>query len=410
MTGTAVAAHVTATRGQLRKVLIALCVTEITSWGVLYYAFLVLAPQISDDTGWTIIWVTAAFSASQLAAAIAGIPVGRWLDRHGPRAVMTAGSLLGAGSLLLISIAPGLCWFIAGWLGAGVAMGAVLYPPACAALTRWYGDRRVGALTVLTLVAGLASTIFAPLTAALSGALGWRATYMVLAVVLATITVPLHWWGLRVSWPEPAPSGESERGGHPTRIARSGPFLALTLALTLGGFVGVATVVNMVPLLTERGASPTLAAAGLGLGGAGQVLGRLGYASMTKRIGARTQIMLILAAVGATTALLGMLTTVGLLVVAAIGAGMARGVFTLLQATAVSDRWGTRHYGRLTGLLFAPLTVAAATAPWAGAAIADSLGSYSALFVLLAALGGAAAVLGALTMPSSTRPSGTLTS
>ena len=34
--------------------LLVLCLTEITSWGVLYYAFPVLAPSISDDTGWPV--------------------------------------------------------------------------------------------------------------------------------------------------------------------------------------------------------------------------------------------------------------------------------------------------------------------------------------------------------------------
>ncbi len=35
----------------LRQVLVVLCVTEITSWGVLYYAFPVLSGQITATTG-----------------------------------------------------------------------------------------------------------------------------------------------------------------------------------------------------------------------------------------------------------------------------------------------------------------------------------------------------------------------
>lgn len=34
-------------------------------------------------------------------------------------------------------------------------------------------------------------------------------------------------------------------------------------------------------------------------------------------------------------------------------AGMVRGKLTLLQATAITDRWGTTHYGRLSGVLAA---------------------------------------------------------
>ncbi|MGW4589668.1 MFS transporter, partial [Amycolatopsis thermoflava] len=144
-------------RAGLRRVLVTLCVTEITSWGVLYYAFPVLATDIARATGWSPSWITAGFSGGQLVAALAGIPVGRWLDRHGPRWLMTGGSVLAVPAVVAIATAQNLGWFVAAWLLAGVAMGATLYPPAFAALTRWYGPRRVGALTVVTLVAGLAS-------------------------------------------------------------------------------------------------------------------------------------------------------------------------------------------------------------------------------------------------------------
>ena len=37
----------------LRCVLVSLCLSQITSWGVLYYAFTVMSPAISKDTGWS---------------------------------------------------------------------------------------------------------------------------------------------------------------------------------------------------------------------------------------------------------------------------------------------------------------------------------------------------------------------
>jgi MFS family permease len=100
-------------RPRLRAALGALCVTQITGWGVLYYAFPVLAPRIAADTGWSLPATTAAFSAALITAALVGIPVGRILDRHGPRAVMTGGSSLGAASVLGIATAPNLPLFTA---------------------------------------------------------------------------------------------------------------------------------------------------------------------------------------------------------------------------------------------------------------------------------------------------------
>ena len=80
-----------------------------------------------------------------------------------------------------------------------------------------------------------------------------------------------------------------------------------------------------------------------------------------------------------------------LLLAVSVVAGMVRGNLTLLQATAITDRWGATHYGRLSGLLAAPATTAAALAPFAGAALAVPLGGYGPLFCLLAGVSAAAA-------------------
>jgi MFS family permease len=385
----------------LRAVLIVLCVTEITSWGVLYYAFPVLAPSIAASTGWSSTAVTAAFSLSLIVAAVAGIPVGRWLDRSGPRAVMTAGSAVAVAAVIGIALATSLVGFALAWAVAGVAMAAVLYQPAFAALTRWYGPSRVSALTALTLVAGLASTVFAPLTGLLVSHLDWRQTYFVLAAVLALITLPAHALGLRRSWPAHAAEHHDDPGP-PRTVIRSRAFVMLTVAMSLAAFSVYAVVVNLVPLLIERGMSVSTAAIALGLGGVGQVLGRLGYGRLVRRTGVRTRTVVVVLTAAATTALLAVVPGPTLLLVAAtVLVGMARGIFTLLQATAISDRWGAAHYGRLNGLFSAPMTLTAALAPWAGTALAGVFGGYPAVFATLAAAAVVAAALAFGSAPTS---------
>lgn len=407
-TGTSV--HDTAPAGGLdpaglRRVLITLSVTVTVSYGVLYYAFPVLVTEMSAGTGWSRTTLTAAFSGALLVSAVVGIPVGRWLDRWGPRWVMTVGSALAVPALVLIAATPNVAMFVLGWTLAGVAMGATFYPPAFTALTRWHGARRVRALTVLTLAAGFASTIFAPLTALLLDQLGWQRAYFALAALLGAVTIGGHWWGLRGAWP-PAERPRIGAAEHPTTIARSLPFVALVAAVALGTFAGFAVVINLVPMLVERGVDTGTAALVLGIGGAGQVAGRVAYPALARRTGVRTRTVVILAITAATTALLGVLTSVLALVVAAVVAGMARGLKTLLHATAVTDRWGTSHYGRLTGLMTAPITVAVALGPWAGAAIAGVLGSYAAAFLVLAGCALVGAGLAALSVPRIPAPTG----
>lgn len=373
--------------------------TEVTSWGVLYYAFPVLAPSITADTGWSTPAVTAGFSLGLVVSAVAGVPVGRLLDRVGPRPVMTGGTLLAVPATLALAAARTLPEFFAAWIVSGLAMSAVLYQPAFAALTRWYGPRRVAALTILTLAAGLASTVYAPITAALADHLSWRQTYAVLAVLLVLITLPGHWFGLRLPWP-PA-EREPHRQHYPDAVARSAGFLALAAAMSLASLAVYAAVVNLIPLLHQRGLSTSDAALALGLGGVGQVLGRLGYGRLTAATTVRSRTAIVLLAAAGTIVLLGLLPGPFLvLVIASMLAGATRGIVTLLQATAVTDRWGAAHYGRLNGLLSAPSTFAAALAPWAGAALAGPLGGYPAVFCLLGALALVAAALATVAVPA----------
>ena len=330
MTSATAAEPATRSGGGLRRVLVTLCVTETTSWGVLYYAFPVLAGRISADTGWSLTRLTGAFSFGLVVSAVLGIGVGRWLDRHGPRWLISAGSALAVVCVVGVALAPTFAWFVAAWAVAGVAMSAVLYPPAFAALTRWYGERSVHALTVLTLAAGLASTIFAPVTAAVASRLDWRATYLVLAGLLAVVTVPAHLLGLRLPWPQRPPTPAAAPVHAPWKVLRSRAFATLVVAFGLTSLTSYVVVVNLVPLLGERGIGPGTAALVLGIGGVGQVLGRLGYAPLARRLGVRARTGVVLVAVAASTGLLGMLTWLPALIAVAVLAGMVRGIVTLL--------------------------------------------------------------------------------
>lgn len=389
----------------LRRVVIILSLTEITSWGVLYYAFPVLAPAIAADTGWSLPALIAAFSASQIASAICGLGVGRIIDRYGPRTIMTAGSVLSIPAIVTIAMAPAYPMFFAGWILAGAAMSALLYPPAFAALTHWGGARRVKALTALTLVGGLASTVFAPLTVVVNQQVDWRQTYLILLVVLAAITIPAHWFGLRQPWHNE--HREVHRRGGPVpvnhRVWRSRPFILLALSMSLTAFCIYAVVINLIPMLIARDFTPAQAALALGLSGAGQVVGRLGYAQFAAHTSTTVRTVIVFASVALSTALLAVLSEPMLLVIAvSVLFGLCRGVFTLTQATAVSDRWGTAGFGRLNGIIYAPVLFVSALAPLGGALLAEATGSHTNAFLLLSACAASAAILCVAATPART--------
>jgi MFS family permease len=75
-----------------------------------------------------------------------------------------------------------------------------------------------------------------------------------------------------------------------------------------------------------------------------------------------------------------------LLITIGIVAGAVRGAYTLVQASAVAERWGTRNYGSINGAFAAPITIAMALSPAIGAAVATGVGSYAAMTAVMAGL------------------------
>jgi MFS family permease len=381
----------------LRRVVAVLSLTQIVGYGVLYYAFTVLNAAIVADTGWSLVWTTMAFSLSQIVAAVVGIQVGRSLDARGPRRVMTGGSVLAVSAVALIAASPNQVWFLAGWLVAGFAMSAVFYTPAFSAITHWGGSRALSGVTTVTLVAGFASTVFGPLTAQLEQHVGWRGSYLVLAALLGMVTVPAHWFGLRGRW-VPRSAVRDMTGSPSARVKR--PFIMLGIAMSLAALAEYGVLVQLVPLLVSRGLDTTDAATVLGIGGAGQVGGRLCYGWLTRHTSVVQRTVTMFALLCVTSALFPVLPShLGWLVAGSVLAGFARGCVTLLQATAVADRWGVVGIGRRNGLVSAPVLVAAALAPFVAAVLESSLGGQAGVFYLLAVAAFVAALLVPFTMP-----------
>ncbi|MFK5582475.1 MFS transporter [Serinicoccus sp. LYQ131] len=360
----------------------------MTSWGVMYYAFPVALASVTADTGWSAGAAMAAFSTGLVTSAVAGVPVGRWLDRWGPRPVMTGGSCLAVVAMVGLALSHHFVMFLGSWVLAGLAMAAVFYQPAFAALTEWFGPRRVRALTLLTLVASLASTVFAPLTQVMLTHLDWRSTYLCLAGLLGVVTVPLHLVVLARPWRADRPEHRRRRHDLPLRaVLRRPRFVLLSGAMAVTAFGLYAASMTLIPLLTSRGLSASLAALAFGLIGAGQLLGRAGYAPLAARTTPPGRTSVLLAGSVVCLALLAAVPgPAALLVVFAMLLGAVRGAATLLQATLVADVWGTESYGTLSGWFAAPITTAAALAPWAGTALAQTLNGYPAMLWVLTAL------------------------
>jgi MFS family permease len=371
--------------------------TETVSYGVLTYSFAVFLLPMHQELGWSRAAISGAYALALLIAGLAAVPVGRWLDRHGPRGLMTLGSIL---ATLLVFAWAGvhtLAGFYLIWAGIGVAMAAVLYEPAFATITAWFTHERDRALLALTVVAGFASTIFVPLAQWLIGASGWRRALLVLAVLLGTLTIAPHAlllrhrpeaFGLRPDGGNPATPvapGTSAHNGVPARVAlRQATFWWLAAAFTLAT-LGISVLgVHLVAALIEQGHSPRSAAAAAGLLGATAVLGRILVTPASRRWPRPlvTATVFALQAAGV-LALLAWREAPGMAVfVLLFGAG--RGILSLARATLVADFYGRLQYASINGVLALPLTGATAIAPVIAGVLHTRWGSYTPVLQLVA--------------------------
>jgi MFS family permease len=373
-----------------------LAVTETVSWGVLYYAFAVFLTPMQRDLGWSRFALTGAFSVALATSALAAFPVGRWLDRHSPRPLMTLGSLSGALLVLAWSQVHELLLFYLVWIGLGLVMACVLYEAAFTVVTKWFRERRRQALTAVTLFGGWASFVFSPLSNWLIDAQGWRQALITLAIILGVATVPLHALFLR-----PAPAREEPEapalvpGDPPTPLTEpavaagaavgSSAFWYLTAAFVLSSFAISAVAVHLIPYLLEGGRSAGFAAFAAGLMGLMQVPGRVVFAGAARLLPRRYEAPAVFLLQGAGLAVLAATTAAPGVIAAVSVFGMGNGMATLVRATALADAYGSAFYGSIAGVAAACAIGARAVAPVVAAGAYVAFRGYEPLFWLLVA-------------------------
>jgi MFS family permease len=372
----------------------ALSVTQIISWGSLFYAISVLIAPIERELHWSRDAIVGAFSLSMICTGLAAFPVGNLIDRYGGRYVMGGGSLLAAVMLALLSQTTSLPAFYATWIGLGLAMGAVLYESAFTVITASFGTHARKGITALTLAGGFASTVFWPLTQALITSLGWRHALLVLAVSNLAICAPLHWWclpktGAHLAQDMRATDAQSERDAPRIReIVLTRTFMLLALSFTMNMLAFSAISIHLIPLLSERGFTTADAVWLAAIVGPMQVVGRIGEYTVGARFRA-TQI--------ATLAII--LLPIALLVLHFAGLhwglvlifitlyGMSNGTMTIVRGIIPAEIFGRERYGAINGALAAPVLAARSLGPLVAAMIWSAAGGYDIVIWTLAAVG-----------------------
>jgi MFS family permease len=365
-----------------------LAFTELISWGILYYAFTAIFVPMQAELGWSAGALTGAYSLSMLVSGLAAPFIGRWMDLHGPRALMTAGSVFGVMLVLAWSRVETLSGFYLIWVGIGLASAATLYEPAFTTIAQWFRQGRSRAMLLVTILGGFASTVFLPLTGWLSERSGWREALVVLAIILAVGTIIPHALVLR---PGPAQiarratPGKAPPAARFTEVIREPVFARLSLAFFLQTTTSIAVGVHLIAFLVERGESATFAAWAAGLIGAAQVAARIFTTIFERRFSIISLTAMMFAfQVLAIVMLVAWESTVGI-IGAVVFLGMGRGAITLLRPSLVMAFYDVSRFGSINGLQAMIVTIGRALAP-VMTGVAAGLAGYVPVFWVYAGL------------------------
>jgi MFS family permease len=371
-----------------------LAITEMISWGIIYYAFSVFLTPMESEFGWTRTEMTGAFSLALLIAGAMAFPIGTWIDRHGARLLMTVGSVVASLLVLAWSQVHDLTTLYLIWAGLGVCAAALLYEPAFAVIAVWFVRRRSRALALVTFFAGLASTIFVPLSDALLHTFGWRSALVILGVFLAVTTIPLHLLILRrrpddlglfpdggrkdgMSFPE-QPIGISLR-----TALRSQSFWMLTAAFSLSNLTAAAIRFHLIPFLIAAGFEASTAAVAAGSIGILQVTGRVIFPPLDTRISSRvmTGSLFGLQALAIFVLLVG--SSTWNVIVFIVIFGTSYGAKTLARPSILAEIYGSSHYARISSIMAIFLTITTTAAPVGASFVYDRFGTYQPLLVVI---------------------------
>ena len=366
----------------------------------------VFLKPITEEFGWSRSVFTGSMTIGTLLGAVVAIGVGPYLDRFGPRWLMTGTLfLLGVALLLMGRITSLWQFYILQILGRVLAMG-VLSIATAVVVPKWFVRKRgrAVALSTMGLRAGNAVT---PLYVQFFVSTGsWRVAAGVAGLVVWVVSlVPAALFLRRRPedmglLPDGAPPEEQgDNIGHAPdprgsaeqllevsfslrQVLREPSFYLLVVALSLAFVVSPAISLHMIPYLTDQGISAGIAVAVVAIWSASSALGALISGFLAERFSIRVimAVAFVLGAVGYALLLLVQTATAALLWGFYFGA-VQGGAFTL-QHVIFADYYGRESLGAVRSAVWPVQSAANATGPLVAALAYDATGGYRLVFSL----------------------------
>ncbi|MET0378577.1 MAG: MFS transporter [Spongiibacteraceae bacterium] len=354
--------------------------------GIVVSSFTFFVMSWMEEFGGSRAQIMLALSAAQLVSGFVFPFAGRAMDKYPIRLVGAAGLLALAGGLLLVSFATALWQLMAIYgvlLSAANALAGPLLAQTLAA--RWFRARRGMAIGISTLGTALGGFVFPPLVAAMLVYMGWRPSFIWLAVLVLVVGVPALLLVIANS-PEdkgiaPEPEGkhaapaDAVNAWTTASILREPVFWFLVVGFLTMLIVSTGLMTNMGPYALDLGIDTQGGAFLLSVWSLMMMIGKVLFGVLADRFDHRALYFVGLAFFAGGTVLLASEPSYALMFAVVFLMGMASGGQAPLMGAMISQHFGPLAFGSVMGLYLLcirPVAFAAPLAAW----VRDHTGSY----------------------------------
>lgn len=346
------------------------------------WAIIVVMPAMQAEFGVDRATISIPYTATMIGFAIGNVAFGRVIDRYGAMPTLVGASLLMGAATALAALSPTV-WVLVGLqavIGLGTAAG---FGPLVADVSQWFLGRRGIAVAIVSSGNYLAGAVWPLLLAGVLEEAGWRAVYLVLAVLIVVLNVPLAMLLRRRVTMEDMAHADTIAGARASRAGLS-PFAIMILL----GLAGVACCVamampqvHMVALCTDLGFGAAIGGQILAVMLIAGAASRIFFGLLADRLGGVTTI-LISSGLQA-LALLLYLPAGGLvsLYVVSLIFGLSQGGIVPSYALVVREYMPSQEAGKRVGFVMMCTILGMALGGWMSGWIYDVTGSYRMAFV-----------------------------
>ncbi len=361
---------------------LALSLVIATVGNVGMWSVIVVMPAVQAEFGTGRGEASLPYTLTMLGFALGNLAIGRVVDRRGVTFALAAAALLSGAGYLAAAASPSILVLSLAQFVIGVGTAA-FFGPLIADVSLWFRRRRGIAVAITASGNYLSGAIWPVALAGVLSGQGWRAVYVVLALLVVATVVPLAQL-LRRRLPEVSLSAAAQASPfEPRRVPWSPRTLMWILALA-----GVACCVAMsmpqvhiVALCVDLGFGPAVGAEMLSLMLLGGVVSRLVSGMIADRLGG--VMTLLIGSVLQMLALILYLPADGLtsLYVVSLIFGLSQGGIVPAYAIIVREYMPAREAGARVGFVIMATILGMAAGGWISGWIFDVTGSYRLAFV-----------------------------